>query len=297
MNAEQVQKRIEITSSCRDSDAIPKVPDAGKIFFDETRQKPYQVMHNGLKVFNDSHYGQFNTQVIANLSGHHEPQEEKVFYEVVKTIPEKGAMIELGSYWAYYSMWFARQVSGARTYLLEPMKIGHGVENLELNGLPPGTLIEACVGKETIAETDFVHWDGSIHKMRQWAVDDLIREMRIDHVNILHADIQGAEFDMLKGARESLAGGKIDFAFISTHGMRVHEKCFELLRSHDYQVIAEHSPLQSFSVDGLIVMRHRNVDFSPVEVSKNNLRPLKQMSYRIKRALRQIRQPTRRRAA
>ena len=292
MNRE-LAERIEITSGCRDADDIPKVPDAGRVFFHAEKRKHYQVMHNGIKVFNDSHYGEFNTQIIANLRGHHEPQEERVFFEVLKRVPEGGVMVELGSFWAYYSMWFAQQVSGATNYMIEPMVVHHGIENFALNGLETGNFVEACVGRKSKTNCDFVHWDGSLHQLPQWAVDDFVREHKIDKLDILHSDIQGAELEMLQGASKTLADGNINFLFISTHGMRLHENCLELLQANGYGVIAEHSPLESFSVDGLIAMHHGSIDFPQVEISRNPRRRLKQLSYRLRRALRQRRVLTR----
>ena len=44
-------------------------------------------------------------------------------------------MIELGSYWAYYSLWFASQVKDAQNYLIEPdpRRLEIGRKNFELN--------------------------------------------------------------------------------------------------------------------------------------------------------------------
>ena len=193
-------KRIQVATSCRDSDYIPKVADAGEIHLDHHKNKTYQVMHNGLKVYTDSHYGDFNTEVIKKLKGHHEPQEEKVFYEVLKAIPEKGVMIELGSFWAYYSMWFTKEIPHAKTYLIEPMQLEHGKENYALNDLGNGTFVEAFIGQKSEHQSDFQHWDGQIYKRDQISIDDFMQTQNIEHVDILHADIQGAEYDMLLGA-------------------------------------------------------------------------------------------------
>lgn len=281
MNKELI-KRIEVAASCHDSDYIPKVSDSGEIFFDQVRHKEYQVMHNGLKVYTDSHYGAFNTSVIKRLKGHHEPQEEKVFYEVLKAIANEGVMIELGSFWAYYSMWFTKEIPHAKTYLIEPMQLEHGKENYALNDLGNGTFVEAFIGQTSEYQSDFKHWDGQIYKRDQISIDDFIQTNNLDHVDILHSDIQGAEFEMLLGAQRTLHEGKVDFIFVSTHSMSLHAKCLTFLKSFDYEVIAEHTPLQSFSVDGLIAVHHKNIDFAPVTLSTNHQQFLKQLLYKIK---------------
>ena len=111
------QARILLTVGCDDADYIPKHQDAGKVF--ENEETPYQMMHNGIKVVKDG-YCPWMTDLIYGLKGHHESQEEKVFYEVLKHIPAGGVMIELGSFWAYYSLWFAKEVPNAINYMIEP---------------------------------------------------------------------------------------------------------------------------------------------------------------------------------
>src|SRR6476646_8671915 len=97
-----VQRRIDLTTSCRDADAISKVAEAGAIVErDGTRA---QVMHNGVLVEEGCYYGAWMTEIIRRLRGHHEPQEEAAFQLLVERLradpPAQPAMIELGSFWA-----------------------------------------------------------------------------------------------------------------------------------------------------------------------------------------------------
>ena len=48
------------------------------------QEQNYQLMHNGIKIIQDCYYGSWITTLIEILKGHHEPQEEKVFYEILK---------------------------------------------------------------------------------------------------------------------------------------------------------------------------------------------------------------------
>src|SRR5581483_4352870 len=96
-NPQYLFSRVLLTIGADDCDYIPKVPQAGEVF--EEIGYSYQLMHNGVKVLKDCYYDSWATDVIYGLKGHHEPQEEKVFYEVLKYIPPNATMIELGSYW------------------------------------------------------------------------------------------------------------------------------------------------------------------------------------------------------
>ncbi len=259
---------IPVTTSCRDCDYISKVPDAGKVI-QPTAGKPYQVMHNGLKIMTESSFGEWVNEIIKGLKGHHEPQEEKVFYEILKEMPPNAVMIELGSLWAYYSMWFNKNIPNARNYMIEPIEkyVSFGRENFRQNNMR-GTFIQACIGKDSKAEVELLHWDHQYYKVRQLSVDDLSEQQNISYVDILHADIQGAEYAMLLGCQKSIKANKIRYIFISTHSERLHYHCLDFLRKHRFHIIAEHSLLQSYSVDGLIVAAANDKDNIPIAVSK-----------------------------
>src|SRR6188768_3969444 len=108
------QDRIDKVLECPDNRLIPKVEQAGKIIGD------IQLMHNGIKINFGSYYGMEMVRLLELNSGIHEPQEERVFAEVLKKIPDNATMIELGSYWSFYSMWFQNEVKGAKNYMIEP---------------------------------------------------------------------------------------------------------------------------------------------------------------------------------
>jgi len=249
--------------SCNDADDIPKCSDAGKVF-DQEEDIPYQLMHNGVKVIKDGYCAAWMTDLIYGLKGHHEPQEEKVFHEVLKYIPKKSTMIELGSYWGYYSLWFAKQITESTNYLIEPdpERLELGRKNFALNNLS-ASFIRGYVGT---CGTDAGNFRGA----KQILIDSFLEENNIDHLNILHSDIQGSEYEMLESAIQSIELGKIDYFFISTHSEKIHIDCINFLKVHSYEIVAEHSPQTSYSVDGLVVARRNSISHpQKVEISKN----------------------------
>ena len=78
-----MEVRINMTVSCKDCDSIPKVKDAGKILTKSGNQ--IQLMHNGLKMSAGGYYGDWMSNIIEQLSGHHEPQEELVFHHLISS--------------------------------------------------------------------------------------------------------------------------------------------------------------------------------------------------------------------
>ena len=167
-----VQDRIHLTHSCKDFDYVSAHEKAGQVIDN------YQYMHNGLIVTKDCYYGEWMTDLIELCKGHHEPQEEKAFYEVLKYIPENSTMIELGSYWSFYSMWFNKNIKNAINYMIEPV-----LENLN-------------IGKEhfKINNMNGIFLNDSIPNFK---IDKFVQNNNIKHISILHSDIQGFEYHML----------------------------------------------------------------------------------------------------
>lgn len=258
-------ERAAMTGWCRDSDALPKVADAGAVkeLADGTR---VQVMHNGLLVLEGGYFGQMTTEIVKSLRGHHEPQEEKVFAALLARLgerpegPGRPLMIELGCYWAYYSLWFRKEFPAGRSILIEPdpgfKEVGR--RNLVLNGVS-AVILSAAVGAAP-GEMDFVaESDGRARRTAVVSVDSLVETHKLPAIDILHADVQGAELQVLEGAERAIAAGKVRFVVLSTHHHQIagdpllHHRCGEWLRERGAHVIAEHTVTESFSGDGLIV--------------------------------------------
>ena len=234
------QKRLNEILSSKDNELIPKVINAGII------KNGKQTMHNGIKIYLGSYYGPEFAFIFQKSKGVHEPQEERVFGEVLKKIKPGSTMIELGAFWSFYSMWFNKEVENAINYMVEPdsFNLGQGKRNFKLNKLE-GNFIQAFSGKSS-------SFTGAIPVL---SVDDIIKSNYIDFVDILHTDIQGFEYDMLQGAINSFNEKKIGYVFISTHSNEVHNNCLSFLNGFNFIVLANADIDHTFSEDGLIVAR------------------------------------------
>lgn len=274
-----MQERVALALSCRDSDQIPKVPGAGDLCGENER---FQRMHNGVIVRAGAYHGKWMTEIIKSLKGHHEPQEEKVFAAVLDCLPETATMVELGSFWAYYSMWFHKSVKQPRCILVEPIaeKMEVGKTHFQMNGMT-GTFLRGFVGNATIPEAMFNDWDGTRYQLPMFSVDGLMDRYELSRIDVLHADVQGAETGMLIGAERALRERRIGYLFISTHGCE-HRLCLSQLAAHGYHVIAAHTPLESFSGDGLIVARAPDLsEPDHVEISKRTPRLQEQVRHHL----------------
>ena len=253
------QRRIELTVACHDCHEIPKVPGAGDVF-------PYagttvQRMHNGVMVLAGGYHGSWMMEIIKRLKGHHEPQEEKAFHAVMGTLGNAEMIVELGAFWSYYSLWFLQEFPNAQAVLVEPdpYNLEIGQKNFQLNNRV-GTFFQAAVDGQSSDPLPFdCESDGQSRPISRLSVDDLVSELEASRIDVLFADIQGAETAMLNGIQETVKKGIIRYVFLSTHhhdisqDYRTHEKCLKKLQELGAQIVVDHTVEESFSGDGLIV--------------------------------------------
>lgn len=245
------RRRIDDVRACPDNAFIPRVPDAGIL------KDGLITMHNGIKVSALGYYGAGTMNMLVENAGVHEPQEERAFAAVLKLIPAGGTMLEVGAYWGFYSVWFAKTIERSRNVLLEPEpeNLKSARENFRINGAT-AVFDSAYVGAA----------DGRAENGTPIiTIDSLCARHGINHLAILHADIQGFEVEMLRGANRMLSGGHVDYVFISTHSNELHDSCAETLKSLGYLILASANLDETSSVDGLLVARRGSLD-GPEEI-------------------------------
>lgn len=270
----EFEARVMLAAECLDCKALPRDKNAGRLI--KVDGDWFQVMHNGILTLAGGHYGDWTVDLIARCGGVHEPQEERVFYEILKQIRPGAVMVELGCYWAYYGIWFAREVEDARLVLIEPIKHRREVakRNLDVNRIE-AILHAAAIGEHTLASIDFQNGLATASGIEQLAVDELLERFQVPVIDLLHVDIQGFEYAMLRGAADALHDHRIKYIFISTHrwleeGLKLdlHQTCRDRLTNEGYIIFAEHTPEESFTVDGLLVAHSPDVGpIQPVNIS------------------------------
>jgi hypothetical protein len=101
-----------------------------------------------------------------------------------------------------------------------------------------------------------------------YTVDYLIDKYSLSKVDIVHVDIQGAEYDMLLGATEALSKGTIKYMLIGTHSPDMNEKIIEYVKPFHYKAVfsancnsgAVDTPFgrANIPVDGILLLKHEN---------------------------------------
>ena len=261
---EDIRGRVRLTTSCHDCDSLPKVEAAGQVITREDGRE-VQVMHNGVVVEAGGYFGDWMAEIIRCLRGHHEPQEELAFSRLLDRLRGEGrplAAIELGSFWAYYSLWFLHEFPDGQVVAMEPdpLNLEVGKRNFELNGRT-ATWVQGVIGPRPGELTDFAsETDGKVHSVHQMSLETLMAAGNLDHVDLLLCDIQGGEQYFFSQAMDLLRRGAVRFAVISTHHHTIsgdpltHQKLLDLFRQMGAHIVVEHTVGESFSGDGLIVV-------------------------------------------
>jgi hypothetical protein len=236
---------------------IPRCSKAGEIEGENV------ILHNGLRVSRFGYYGDFSECLVKNY-GCHEPAEERMFNEVLKDIDSGGTMIELGSYWAFYSIWFGKEIKEAKLYCIEPDKnnLEIGKKNCELNKI----------------EADFTEGFIGLNKIN---VSQFIKDKSINYIDMLHSDIQGLELEMLEDIKPLLKDKKIKYLFVSTHSNEIHMKAKKTILECDYRIIADADfDTKTFCMDGIIVACHKdNLTIPETSLGDRSKTPLRNIPY------------------
>lgn len=272
-----IDERVVMTCSCRDSDNIPKVPDAGKVITQNGQS--IQIMHEGSKVIAGGYYGDWMIRIIENLQGHHEPQEELAFHHILKHVRPGTLMVELGAFWAYYSNWYLGAVPGSAAVCVEPDEnnLECGRRNLALNHRE-ALLINACIGEQYLPslairrESDQRTINVPCHNM-----ESLLEVIDGRPIELLHIDAQGAELPFISSARSVIERGLVRFLLVSTHHESIsgspstHQDCLREILAMGGTILAQHSVEESFSGNGLIAASFFSEDSNIVlpEISLN----------------------------
>ena len=186
--------RTLMTISCTDAELIAKEANAGQII--DTPEGPVQIMHNGLKVVAGGYHGDWMSHIIRALRGHHEPQEELIFDRIVRYARHNSLIVELGAFWAYYSLWYLKGVPGSRAICVEPDPANKavGMKNVRLNALRRLDFHGAWIGGiAREAHTLRAESTGQELTLPCFNMESIVSLCEGKFIEVLHMDIQGAD--------------------------------------------------------------------------------------------------------
>jgi hypothetical protein len=170
------------------------------------------------------HYGQ-ETLLIDNF---------KLICESLKS-KERCTMVELGSNVAYYSILFKQLLGSDKTLnvLVEPDKqmFEYSKDSFKFHGLD-GIFINKGIGNKHVTNNRIIDCETT-------TLEDILKEVGLQEIDILHCDIDGSELLLLEENGNFFIDKKTKYMFLSTHGTDIHKICKKTLEGFGYSVLVE----------------------------------------------------------
>jgi FkbM family methyltransferase len=102
-----------------------------------------------------------------------------------------------------------------------------------------------------------------------YTIDYLMNQYSLNGIDILHADVQGSEYDMLLGATGTLKNQTIKYMIIGTHKPGINEQIIEYVKPYNYETLfsinVKEGPCNTpfgkayFPVDGLLILKSKEI--------------------------------------
>jgi hypothetical protein len=157
-------------------------------------------------------------------------------------------MIELGSNWSYYSLLFKHIIGKNKTLniMVEPIE-----DSLDLGKMH--FKINNCNGlfyKKGV--TEYMDYYGAQKKLDFITLDEILAENNLEQIDLLHADIDCSEVEMLNYNLDFFKNKKALNVFILTHGETYATECKQIFETLPYKLLKEF-PFGTQGGDGLLI--------------------------------------------
>jgi hypothetical protein len=128
----------------------------------------------------------------------------------------KPVMLEIGCLWGLWSMSFKQRFPKGKNILVEPepLRLGCGLKNFELNGMECIYFHGHC-GAATPSKAG-----GFSEAGEHISIDSIISKTRVSNIDVIHMDAQGAEFGIVPEIKDSIDKGFFKNLVIFTHADR-----------------------------------------------------------------------------
>tara|TARA_S200002703_G_scaffold153841_1_gene155857 strand:+ start:49 stop:873 length:825 start_codon:yes stop_codon:yes gene_type:complete len=217
--------------------------------------------------------GAFPESDIPNALQYHD-YEYQQYLKVLDLIEnqENPTMVELGSYWAFWSLVFRQRFLRGRNVLVEYSKrnLQIGLDNFALNdysvdGVHGGFFLDdsnefgSVIGAENIERcarptietlyyrddgskytTTPIFWDNSLEgDMSGGEINfvEMCEEKEIETIDLLHMDIQGSELPLIKQLSETQFLQNVKVVMVATHSPSIHLECVSTLQNSNFKLL------------------------------------------------------------
>ena len=175
--------------------------------------------------------------------GSYEQEKQNAF---IRFIRSASVVYDIGANVGFYTLLAAHLVGkSGRVIAFEPLprNLEYLREHITLNRLSNVEVVEAAVSTESGTAMFDDQANPSMGKLsscgtvavRTVTIDDLVGSGAIPSPDLVKIDVEGAEYNVLRGASRTLEK-KRPVIFIATHGEELRTQCLTFLRGHSYKV-------------------------------------------------------------
>jgi FkbM family methyltransferase len=165
-------------------------------------------------------------------------------------------VIDVGSNIGLFSVKAAREVGPeGKVISIEPHPVAFELlrHNIQVNGLKNVTPIPVALGSRqdeapllfSRGSTVGTFYDSILHSqdnartvVRIVTLDSLVAELKLERVDFLKIDVEGAEMDVLEGAAGLLERGMVQRVVVETHGDELVSRSIDFLTSRGFDAVA-----------------------------------------------------------
>lgn len=199
--------------------------------------------------------------------------EYKLFKRHLRFIRNRNnpTMLEIGSFWGLWSLVFRKKFPNGKNLLVELGKrqLSVGEKNFELNGFnqisywggfflnDSGTYLNRKNDLE-YPKVEGEYFDESIDNDNvvgpELDLNNILKNEKVDHLDLLHMDIQGSELKVIEYIFNSEFKINIDNFIIATHSDEIHNQIKSII-SNSYHIVKED---EGVGGDGLLCLTKKN---------------------------------------
>lgn len=189
-------------------------------------------------------------------------EEYQIFQRVLDDVKniQNPTMIELGSFWALWSLCFRQKFPSGTNILIEIVKrkLAVGEENFKLNGFKAspywGSVFAEGMFNAGVEVQDTL--EDPLLTGRALDLEEICKAEAIGVIDILHADIQGSEKPLIESMKKNnFLSDSVRAFVLATHGEQIHAFIKKELPLCGYSIIEDHPPHGGSGGDGLIYAR------------------------------------------
>jgi hypothetical protein len=192
-----------------------------------------------------------------------EQSQINMFIEAMESLSPNPSLIELGTSGvggSIYSVLFEKFFDYKCTIInTEPRKDLIDRVKQEWSGvhLINAKLYHGYTGESAQLSNSFMNLLDASTCGEKLRVSKLMQDSNLTQLDILHADIQEREVDLLLELEEDKCFDKINYLFISTHSPSLHTQCLDIINQNTPRDIIFSDPYAGGCGDGLIVIKKK----------------------------------------